>query len=385
MDFTIKKGTILRELNLVQGVVERRHTIPILSNLLLEATRTGLSITATDMDVSIRCHCEAMVRKAGSLTVSAKKLFDIVRLLPETDISFKLADGESLAVTCEKSNFKLVGLPKDNFPAIPVPPWLDPQNEEAAGRRVDLPGGTLRKMIHRTIFAITQEESRYTLNGALLILRPDGLSVVTTDGHRLALISKPATFEAIPTEVRALIPRKTLVELLKLASDEEATISFGRDENHLFFAIRDHLLVSRVLAGQFPNYEMVLPKDNQNMVLIDRVALEHALRRADVMADEHSRAIRWVIHPDHLEVKAISSDTGEAHETLSLPSTEDAAAYQGDPVEMGFNAQYLLDYLAAVGEDHLALWFRDAETQILLVPATPGDLEYKYVVMPMRL
>lgn len=384
MDFTIKKGVVLRELNLVQGVVERRSTIPILSNLLLEATREHLSITATDLDVSIRCHCEANVRKPGSLTVSAKKLFDIVRLLPEADVVFKGMEGESLSVVCEKSNFKLVGLPKDNFPTIPALPWLDPHKKDAEFLKADLPGGALRKMINRTIFAITQEESRYTLNGALLILRPDSVSLITTDGHRLAFISKNLPLESVTTEIRALIPKKTLVELLRLTNDD-STVTFSKDENHLFFAMKDHVLVSRVLAGQFPNYEMVIPKDNTHVVVINKDGIEHAIRRADVLADEHSHAVRWLLSKDHVEINASSSDAGEAHETVPLGSDDRTDTYTGEPLELGFNAQYLLDFLAAVGEERLSFWFKDGETQVLFEPASGKEFQYKYVVMPMRL
>ncbi|MBI1748742.1 MAG: DNA polymerase III subunit beta [Acidobacteria bacterium] len=417
MEFTVKKDVMVRELNLVQGVVERRHTIPILSNLLLDASEDRLSITATDMDVSLCCKCVASVRRPGALTVSAKKLFDAVRLLPDADIHMKMTDGESLSVTCQKAHFRMVGLPKDNFPSIPELPWLNvskpdqsstatnvsgaESKKDSPSLKVDLPSGVLRQMISRTIFAITQEESRYTLSGALLLLRPDSMTMVTTDGHRLAFVSKNANLAGATMEIRALIPKKTLIELLKLTDfltfkkessgesgekkENESEIAFGKDENHLYFAMKDHILVARVLAGQFPNYELVIPQGNPFHLILRKEEMEHAIRRADVMADDISHEILWRVDNDRLEISASSSDLGEAHEIVTPALPDDGSAYKGTPLAFGFNAQYLLEYLAAVGDEAVAFWFKDGEKQVLFEPQTKKDFLYKYVVMPRRM
>lgn len=385
MKLTVKKGDILRELNLVQGVVERRSTIPILSNLLLETAGNRVQITATDLDVSLQCSCSATVAEEGALAVPAKKLFDIVRLLPESEIEFSLAQSEWMTVTCAKSTFKLAGLPKDNFPAVPALPWAQPAGKKDTTLRATLPGSVLRKMINRTIFAITQDESRYTLSGALAVFKPGSISMVTTDGHRLALVLKTIDIEGINEELRILIPKKTLSELLKLITDE-LLIGFGKDENHLFFQVGPRTLVSRILAGQFPNYEMVIPKENDKAVAFNTVQLGDAIRRVDVLADERSHAIKLVLSKDLIEITASSSDSGEAREVVSLSSAaeSEAPSYKGERLEIGFNAQYLLDFLAAANSESVLFGFRDNETQVLLRPVG-DDYDYQYVIMPMRL
>lgn len=378
MEFKIKKSDVLRELNLVQGVVEKKGTIPILSNLLIEASKENLSITATDLEVSIICHCTAEISRTGSLTVSAKKLFDIVRLLPESEISFKLAENEWLVITCEKSLFKLVGLPKDNFPLIPASPWTKPNLKDS---RIILPGSVFRKIINRTIFATSQEESRYALSGALMILKPHSISMVTTDGHRLALITKELEVEGVKDEVRVLIPKKTLSELLKLVTDD--LFIFGSDENHLFFDFGSRSLVSRLLTGQFPNYEAVIPKNNDKEVILDKDQIESAIRRAEIMADERSHAIKFILSQGQVEVTSSSSDLGEAKEVVAI--SPEASGYDGAAVKIGFNAQYLLDFLGAANDKAIAFAFKNGEAQVLFKPATEQEWDYQYVVMPMRL
>ncbi len=378
MEFTVKKADILKELNLTQGVVEKRNTIPILSNLLLEATPQGLVITATDLDLSIRVVCNAEVRQGGALTVLAKKLHDIVRLLPEADINFKLGGGERLTLTCEKAVFKIVGLPQDNFPTIPA----------FTGKKVRLKASTLSEMIRRTIFAITQEESRYALGGALLRLSPDHLQMVATDGHRLALVEKRGNLSELDEATSCLIPKKALVELEKLCSEGEE-VEFGQDVNHLFFEVGRRTLVSRILAGQFPNYEAVIPRESDKEVVVETQAAASAIRRAEVMADERSHAVKLVIDKGSLEVAASRSDLGEAHESL-MPVSVKAG---GGRLEIIFNAQYLLDFLGAASAERVSFLFKDEETQALFKPVSSGEqsesqgeeYNYQYVVMPMRL
>ena len=368
MEFTVDQHSLLSELNLVQGVIERKSTIPILSNLLLEAAGGRLRITATDLDVSICCGCEATVKGEGTMTISARRLYEIVRLLPEdAAIEFLLLENDWVQLRSGSSQYKIVGLPKENFPSIP----------EQVSPGFALSGEVLRAMIQRTMFAITQEESRYSLNGALLVLTPQDVRMVATDGHRLALVTKVMEMPGVGGEIKALIPRKTLVELQKLIGDRELNVEFGKDENHLFFSLGDRRLVSRMLAGQFPNYDLVIPRENDKFIVASTGLLIDGIRRAAVMADEKLRAIKLSFGPDSLEVTASSAEAGEAREIVPID-------YKGIDIAIGFNPQYLLDFLSVCASDSVTISVRDSETQGMLQPCLGTDLDYRYVVMPMK-
>lgn len=368
MDFVVKKGELLRELQYVQGVVERKTTVPILSNLLVETTGNALTVTATDLDVTVQCVCPANIKVSGALSVSARKLFDIVRLLPQAEIHFK-SDGHNwIHVSCERSKFKIASLSKENFPDIP----------SMVEETITLPAKPVRYMIASCVFAITQEESRYTLNGALMIVNPGSITFVTTDGHRLVFISRNVEIAGLEGEKRILIPRKTLTELGKLAADDLLSIEFASSENHLFFRIGERLLVSRVLTGQFPNYEMVIPRENDKRVGLSTLEFADALKRVSVMADEETHAVRFLLKEDQLDLLSTGTDIGEAKE--SLP-----AIYKGEPLEIGFNAQYVLDFLAGLDSEQVEVELRDEETQGLLKPKPEADYFHQYVIMPMKL
>jgi DNA polymerase III subunit beta len=368
MEFTVKRNALLGELNLVQGVIERKSTIPILANILLEAASGSLNITATDLDVSVCCGCPAEVIADGTTSVSARHLFDIVRLLPEdADIQFSLLENDWVKLHFGKAEYKVVALPKENFPSIP----------EFSGPQLSLPGSMLGALIQRTMFAITQEESRYSLNGALLTLLPQEIRMVATDGHRLALVSKSADIPGVDSEISALIPRKTLVEIQKLIGDENNIVEYGRDENHLFFTVGSKRLVSRILAGQFPNYEMVIPRENDKTILAGAQNLADAVRRAKVMSDQKLKSIRLAISPGTLELTASSAEAGEAKEVVPVE-------YDGPSLEIGFNPDYLLDFLNVCNTDKVEISVRDSETQGMLRPAGESSFDYRYVVMPMK-
>ena len=368
MRFVIKQSDFLKELQYTQGVIERKNTVPILSHVLIEASGKNLFIAATDLDVSIQCTSPADIQTSGAAAVSARKLFEIVRLLPNEDISIKALDHGWIQIICGNSRFKVAALEKESFPKIPA---LD-------GTTISLPTSTLRGMIGRCIFAIAEEESRYMLNGALMLLKSGVLTLVATDGHRLALISREEKGINLEEERRVLVPKKTLVELGKLVSSEEANVEFAGDENHLFFKVGHRVLVSRTLVGQFPNYELVIPRENDKKIVMNAAALTAGLRRAAILANEQSRAVHLSFKEDQLHISATSADVGEARESV-------AVEYQGEPLEIEFNAQYLLDFLANLESEEVVLEAHDSETQGLLKPKPEPDYAYNYVVMPMKL
>jgi DNA polymerase-3 subunit beta len=371
MEITVSKLELLRELTATQGVVERKTTIPILSNYLFEAAGDKLSLTATDLDLSLRTSCNAKVKREGACTIPARKLHDYVKLLPDADITIKLLENHWVSIRCGRSNTKMVGMAKSNFPSLPVFP--------TAGI-VKIPAQVLRSMIAKTGFAIASEESRYTLNGALMVLKPESITMVATDGHRLAHIERGGErFEGITGELKTLVPKKAMDELKSLLDSTDAeSIEFAKDDSTLFFRIGSRLLTSRQLTGQFPNYEAVLPKDNNKSILLHGGDLGAAISRVAQFADERSRAVRLKLDKGELKLSASSTETGESEDSLEID-------YTGDPLTIGFNAQYVLEFLKAAGAGDVRLELKDAQSAGQLRPAESEDYKYRYIVMPMRI
>jgi len=371
MEITVSKFELLRELSATQGVVERKTTIPILSNYLFEAAGDRLSLTATDLDLSLRTSCNAKVKKDGSCTIPARKLHDYVKLLPDAEITIKLLENHWVSIRCGRSNTKMVGMARSNFPSLPVFP--------TAGV-VNIPAQVLRGMIARTSFAIANEESRYTLNGALMVLKPESITMVATDGHRLAHVERGGEkFEGVSGELKTLIPKKAMDELRSLVdSTDVETIEFAKDESTLFFRIGPRLLTSRQLTGQFPNYEAVLPKDNSKSIALHGDDLAAAISRVAQFADERSRAVRLKLEKGELKLSASSTETGESEDSIETD-------YQGEPLTIGFNAQYIIDFLKAAGTKDVRLELKDSQSAGQLRPAEGEDYKYRYIVMPMRI
>jgi DNA polymerase III subunit beta len=370
MEFSISKSALQKELGFVQGVVEKKNTIPVLSNILIESVgETTLRITGTDLDVTIRCEMEAEIKTPGAICVQARKLFDIARLLPEATVNFQREENDWVSVRCQNFRSKIPGIPRENFPEVP----------SFKSAPMKLPAEVFKSFVDKTIFAITQEESRYTLSGAKFILDKTGAKMVTTDGHRLAYVERRDLGKNASKEtLDALIPRKTLAELTKLTTSFEGEISLGSDENHIYFEVGPRLLISRRLSGQFPNYEMVMPKGNDKSIKFDSVQLNQAIRRVALMADDRSHAVRFHLAPKQLQISSQNAEEGDASEVV-------ATEYEGEETEIGFNAQYLQDFLNVVGEGEVNFEFKDGNSQAQLRPADNGDYEYKYVVMPMRI
>jgi DNA polymerase-3 subunit beta len=392
MEFVARQSSLLRELNLIQGVVEKKNTVPVLANVLLSAGADEVGVSATDLEVSVRSSLTAGVQKQGALSVSARKLHEIVRALPDSEIHLK-ADGDNwVTLQCERSKFRLMGLPREDFPTLPSPARGD--------ARVTFGVQQFKEMVQKVIFAVTTDDARFALNGALMILGKSAISLVASDGHRLAYVSRPLAGGGADPEIRVVVPHKALGELSRIAEEIGGEIVFSRQENQIFFEMGRCTLSSRLLEGQFPNYEKVLPKGNDKLIELDRMAFSDAVRRISLIANERNRAVKVSLAKGRLEISSKNPELGEASETISVE-------YAGGEVEIGFNAKYLLDFLAVVEEPTVVFELKDEATQGLLrpgqrvaaaktkgkgskdkeaqeAPAADGG-EYKYVVMPMRI
>jgi DNA polymerase III subunit beta len=373
MEISVSRAELLRELTAAQSVVERKTTIPILSNFLFEADGDTLTITATDLDQSLRTSCSAKVKKPGACTVPARKLYDYIKLLPEGDISIKLMENHWVQIRAGRSNTKMVGMARANFPQIMEFPAHD---------AIKLPVASLKNMIAKTIFAISSEESRYTLNGALLALKSESMAMVATDGHRLAHVEKTGeSLAGVNGEKKTLIPRKALSELQGLlANTDQESLEFADDEQTLFFKVGGRVLTSRKLSGQFPNYEAVLPRDNNKFVIVKADELSACIQRVAQFADERSGAIKMRLEQNELKLSSSSTDAGESEDSIETP-------YNYDAIVVGFNSQYLLDFLKAIGSvSEVRLEFKDAQSAGQMRPEDPNDeYKYRYIIMPMRI
>ena len=373
MEISVSRQDLIKELTATQSVVERKTTIPILSNFLLEAEDDRLNITATDLDQAIRTSASVKVKKPGACTIPARKLYDYIKLLPDSEISIKLLENHWVQIRSGRSNTKMVGMARANYPQVPEFP-------EVAATTISVEA--LKTLIARTVFAISNEESRYTLNGALLIIKAESLAMVATDGHRLSFVEKQnETLEGISGEKRVLIPRKALQELqLLLAATDAEKLEFADDEHVLFFRVGHRTLSSRKLSGQFPNFEAVMPRENTKFAVVRSSELSAAIQRVAQFADERSGAIRMRLESNELKVSANSTESGESEDTIDTP-------YSGDPITVGFNSVYILDFLKALDNSgEVRLEFKDSQSAGQMRPEDPdAEYRYRYVLMPMRI
>src|SRR5215211_5054843 len=320
MEFTIKQNILKEELSYIQGVVERKSTIPVLSNILIESLgENEIRILGTDLDVTIRCDAEAEIKQGGSMCIQARKLFDIIRTLDGGDVHFKKLENEWVQMKAGRANFRLAGVSREQYPEIPI----------FKSAPMKLSSEIFNYFIHSTAFAITNEQSRFTLSGAKFMIADGKARMVTTDGHRLAFIEK-AIDDAGDTQMDVLIPKKALTELVKISRDSDGEVQFGEDQNHIYFQTGGRLLITRKLTGNFPNYEMVMPKDNDKRVTFDLADMKSAVRRISLMADERNRSIRMTVKPGEVEVTAQSSEEGEGVEVVP-------AEYDGAETLLAFN------------------------------------------------
>lgn len=408
MEFSIRQSVLREELGYIQGVVERKSTIPVLSNILIESLGEGsIRIVGTDLDVTIRCDAEADIKTPGAICVQARKLFDIVRNLGDGDVHFKKEDNQWVKMSAGRAKFRLAGVSRETFPEIPM----------FKSAPLSLSAEVFNYFIQNTAFAITSEQSRFTLSGAKFMISGGKARMVTTDGHRLAFIEKSIDDNAAAIET--LVPKKALLELVKLSRGSGGDVFFGEDINHIYFETEGRLLISRKLTGNFPNYEMVMPKDNDKNVIFDLAEMKSAVRRISLMADERARSIRMTIREGEIELNAQSSDEGEGSEIV-------AADYSGDEILLGFNWQYLQEFLnnaapvETVGEQsadsdqkpssesitddaasgsstaaarakdtgaplRVKFEFKDANAATQMSIDGDSTYDYKYIVMPLRI
>jgi len=408
MEFTIKQSVLKEELGYIQGVVERKSTIPVLSNILIESLgENSIRIVGTDLDVTIRCDAEAEIKTPGAICIQARKLFDLARTFEEGDVHFKREDNEWVQLKAGRAKFRLAGVNREQYPEIPI----------FKSAPMKLPAELFSYFIQNTQFAITNETSRFTLSGAKFVVEDDVARMVTTDGHRLAFIEKKLDVK-LDGKIDTLVPKKALLELVKLSRDEKGDVSFGEDQNHIYFETGGRLLITRKLTGNFPNYEMVMPKDNDKKVVFDLIDMRNAVRRIALVADDRNRSIRMTVREGEVEVTAQSSEEGEGNEVVP-------ADYTGEEVTLGFNHIYVQDFLNNVGAlenagtiseqsaassqqssdattgdptgsatapaketkspTRISFEFKDsnAATQIRIAGDTAYD--YKYIVMPLRI
>lgn len=364
MQIRVNRQEFLAELSPMQGIVERRSTIPVLSHLLLKAEDDRLQLAATDLDVSLTSHLTAEVEQPGALAIQAQKFVEIVRSLAGESVELQVEGENHLHIRSASSRFKLRGLPASDFPTLP---------EIDGDGSVGIPFGMLRRMTEKILFAVSTEESRFQLNGALLETRDGGFALVATDGYRLALVENE--LDGLTAADGVLVPRKALQELLRLDFDGEVT--FRRASHHLGFGLGHRQLSCRILEGSFPDYQKVIAKDNPHQAIFERKLLHDAVQRVALMTGDRASGIRLEIGGGQVTVSTANPDLGEAVEEVPGEVAEESIAF-------GVNPTYLLQFLAACGGEKVRFELKDESSQAVGFPVDGQDSRYLCVIMPMR-
>src|SRR5262245_2971814 len=364
MEVALDRDAFLKGLQMVHNIVEPRQTLPILANILLEADDETVRLTATDLEVGARVSVPARVATRGAITVSARKLAEIVKELPAAVLTLKVGENAGVTLRCAGVNFRLVGMAPDEFPpVVPAAPpaWLM------------LEARTLREMLSQTSFAVAHDESRFALNGVLFQFQPKELRCVATDGHRLAVATR-GVGQGLSGGT-GIVPRKAVTEIMRVLGGSE-DVQIAITENQFVMQMPNFVMTARLIEGQFPNWEAVLPKNHPGRVGSKRPILASALRRVSVMAEERNKPVRFALAPGRLTLSAASHDLGEAEEVLDLD-------YAGSEVTIGFNARYVLEALAPMESEDIVFEFKDALSPGVLKSA--ADDGYCCVIMPMRI
>lgn len=374
MKLTLRSQDLVKELSLAQGVVERKATIPMLGNVLLEAKGSALELTTTDLELGFRTSCGADVTQEGSTAVPMRRLFDYARLLPDAEVSFATTGTDSISISCGSAKTRIAGMETRNFPKLPeVPPAL-----------ATLGVGPLLSAIKRTIISVAGEQSHYTLAGALLVIRPGSIGVVSTDGHRLSLYFEDQETTDVTEEVQGLMPKKAMAELQKVleqadgAEEDAPQVAFAMDENNMFFESGARLFISRKMTGKFPDYNRVMPKDLDVALELDTEKLGAVLRRVSQFSDERSHVVKFDLEDGKLQMTAAVSQFGSSEESLLVD-------YEGDPLGVGFNARYIIEFLGVCGSEQVLMRLKDPRSAAQFeVPGLSKEKDYRYVIMPIR-
>src|SRR6266550_4520901 len=362
----IPRDALLKPLQAVSGIVERRQTLPILANVLVEQKNGRLFMTATELRMQITAHSELAGKQDQSVTVAARKLQDLLRALPDDATLNVDTSASKMVVRANRSRFNLQTLPAGDYPRISI--------AQEQLQTISLPQRDFRGLLKLAEFAMAQQDIRYYLNGMLLVVDKGSLQTVATDGHRLSYASLVVPGDYSRQEV--ILPRKTVLELGKLLEDIEAEVTIDVLANQVRFRFSNIELVSKVVDGKFPDYNRVIPSGHSKQIDLSRTELLHALQRAAILSNEKFRGVRVVLGNDQLKIICTNSEQEEAEEELEI-------AYKGDPLDIGFNINYLLDVLQNMAMERVALAFGDANSSALVT--VPDRDDYKYVVMPMRI
>lgn len=367
MEFRIAADELKKALYRAQGIVERKTTMPILANVLVNATKTGVTVTAFDLDIGIVSEHPAEVLKPGAVTLSAKYVFDIVNNLPESQLTIKKLANNYAEITSGNAKFKIVGMAPEEYPKLP---------KEESAPLVNISGGTLLEMIKKTAFAISTDETRYILNGVFFEPKEGGkVRMVATDGHRLSLVERPLEGD-FKLKSGVIIPRKGLFELKRLldeAPDAECQLGFA--ENSALFKKPGLTMVMRLIDGQFPEYQRVIPKEGEKVVTMPKATFMDGLKRIALLSADKSNAVKVGLAENMLKISSQNPDLGEANDELPI-------AYRGGDITVGFNARYLMDVLSVLETDEVTFELGDEHSPGVL--HSPGDRTYTAVVMPMR-
>ena len=368
MKLTIDRGELLTGLARVQGIVERRGTLPILANALIEARQDGIKLAATDLEVGFVASIDARVESEGSVTLGAKKLHEIVRELDESDVAISTEDGSRVGIECGPAHFSLLAIAPEEYPTIPGAEGVSFVPMEAA---------LLAEMIDRTLYSASTDETRYNLNGVYVEGAEKGrIRFVSTDGHRLAKVEKTPAAPVDFLEKGIIVPRKGMVEIRKLCEETEGSLEIGLGDGFLILRRPDLLLTSRLIDGEFVNFRQILPSGHKVRLVIDRERLIHAVRRMSLVAHERSRGFSVQLADGQIELSASSPELGEAREALPVD-------YSAPPFESAFNARYVLDALAAMASKEVVIELSEQLSPAQFRPA--DDPDQVAVIMPMRL
>ncbi|HKK14892.1 MAG TPA: DNA polymerase III subunit beta [Gammaproteobacteria bacterium] len=367
MKFQIQREALLKPLQQIVGVVERRQTLPVLSNVLVNASGEGITLTATDLEVELMASTVQTVAEPGETTLPARKILDICRTLPEQATLEVTVDQERAMVRSGRSRFTLATLPAAEFPVV---------EDVKAGQSFEVPQKDLRELIERTHFSMAQQDVRYYLNGLMLEMGEHRLRAVATDGHRLALCDMGASIEGGSGE-QVIVPRKGVMELLRLLEDSDAPVQVQVGSNHIRVSVPEIRFTSKLIDGRFPDYDRVVPTGGDKRMEADRELLRQALARTSILSNEKYRGIRLNLEPGALRIQAHNPEQEEAEEEIEV-------AYDGEPLEIGFNVTYLMEALGAIPGERVTVTLRDSNSSSL-IEEVGGQMPCKYVVMPMRL